>query len=58
MFFLTNNSIMRAGMPIFNSLLAENANNSVWKVIQDLAVLYQKSHASFGQSAKGSNCFL
>lgn len=29
-------------MPIFNSLPAENANNSVSKVIQDLALPYQK----------------
>lgn len=57
MFFLritihksAKNPIMRAGMPIFNSLLAENAHN-VSNVTQDLALLYQERHEAFGQSA-------
>jgi len=64
-FFLTiifhksaKNCITRAAMSTFNSLLVENANNSVSKVIQALALPYQKRHPYFGHSGKGSNCFL
>lgn len=44
------NPFMRARMPVFKSLLAENSHN-VSKVSQDLALLYQKRPAAFGQSA-------